>query len=124
MSDEAIMTDSNVTITKTLAVVNGVSYPTNTISALSVRELPPSATWMVWVALLGIGSLIALTNNNAVLGIVGFAIVALIIYLRPKISYSLMVRSAGSDTSVLQSKDSSYLGSVKAAIEEAVRQRG
>jgi tellurite resistance protein TehA-like permease len=124
MSDDQIMSDSNVTITTTLAIVNGVSYPVNTISAISVKENTPSNGWILWAVGIGIASLIALGNQAVVAGLVGFGIVALIFFLRPKVSYSLMVRSAGADTSILTGKDSAYLGSVKAAIEEAVRRRG
>jgi len=124
MSEDPILQDVNVTITKTLAIVNGVSYPTNTISAISVKELQPKATWLIWTILLGIAALAALSNGAVMPGLVAAAIAAVIIYFRPKVEYSLMVRSAGADTSVLTSRDASYLGSVKAAIEEAVRLRG
>jgi hypothetical protein len=124
LSEAAIMSDRNVTITKTLAVVNNVSYPTNTISAIAVREIPPSLTWLVLCIVIGLASLLALANSAFLPALVGAVIVGLIVYFRPTMSYNLMVRSAGADTSVLTSKDSGYLGSVKSAIEEAVRQRG
>jgi len=79
---------------------------------------------MIWSGILGIIGLVLLGNSQIVGGVVCIAIVAAIVYFRPKMSYHLMVRSAGADTSVLNSRDSAYLGQVKAAIEEAVRQRG
>ncbi len=124
MSEAAIMSDANVTITKTLAVVNGVSYPTNTISAISIREISPSSAGIVIGVLFGLGALGALSAKEYLGALVMAGICGLLFYLRPKASYSLMVRSAGADTSVLMSKDKSYLGHVKTAIEEAVRQRG
>jgi NAD/NADP transhydrogenase alpha subunit len=124
MSSDAIMADGNVTITTTLAIVNGVSYPTNTISAISVREIPPGMGWLGWVIGLGIVALVLIANNQIAGALVFAAIAGLVVYLRPKTSYNLMVRSAGADTSVLTSKDAAYLGSVKSAIEEAVRRRG
>lgn len=124
MSEAAIMSDGNVTITKTLAVVNGVSYPTNTISAISVRKIPLSYAWLIWSIILGVVALGAVADHYYVAALICVGIVVLLVALRPKQTYSLMVRSAGADTSVLASRDLSYLGNVKGAIEEAVRQRG
>lgn len=124
MADDQIMSDSNVTITTTLAVVRGVSYPVNTISAISVKELTPSGSWILWAIGIGIASTVAIANQQYIAGFAGLVVVVLIVVLRPKVSYSLMVRSAGSDTSILTGKEATYLEKVKGAIEEAVRRRG
>ena len=123
MSDEVILNDANVRITTTLAIVNGVSYPINTISAIFVKKNPTPLLWLMLIVF-GIAEIGCLAGHGYVAALIVAAILAAIIYWLRNPSHSLIVKSAGTDTSVLTGRDVDYLNGVKSAIEEAVRRRG
>jgi hypothetical protein len=131
VSDE-IFSQGEVTITRTIAYIEGVSYPINGITAVFVnREEFNFSTLLFGVIVLVLAGLSITGELNILAGVAWFwQVLALIIgglmiyyvfFLRP---YFLMVRTASGDTRCLESSDKEFIVSVRSAIETAVAGRG
>jgi hypothetical protein len=128
VSDE-IFSQGEVTITRTIAYIEGVSYPINGITAVFVnREEFNFSTLLFGVIVLVFAGL----NINGDLNIIsgwGWQVLVLIIggltifgsFHRP---YFLMVRTASGEIRCLESADSEFIFSVRSAIDTAVAARG
>ena len=119
--DDVLFSKNNVSVSRTLVKVGGVSYPINGIG--SVLIVAPNNKPIYFLGLFCIATGVYEYSDTILLAIlifVGFVFM-LIGYLQP---LTLEMRTASGNQQVLKSQDETYLVSVKEAIEEAVALRG
>ena len=125
MNEEAIFSQGDVNVTKTLVRIGATSYPVNGIGSVLVkpREIQWKALFGAIVAAL-IGFSAIGSKDGAGAGALALVIaIALAIYAftRPD---TLVLRTASGDQDALASTDKDLMNKVKAAIEVAVARRG
>jgi hypothetical protein len=128
VSDE-IFSQGEVRITRTIALLGGVSYPINGITAVFINREEFNSKFIFYGVIV---LLFAGLNINGDLNIIsgwGWQVLVLIIggltifgsFHRP---YFLMVRTASGEIRCLESADSEFIFSVRSAIDTAVAARG
>lgn len=127
VSDE-IFSQGEVTITRTIALLEGVSYPINGITAVFVNreefEYKSLLFGVIILVLAGLSITGDLYNPGwgwQVLAVFLGGIAILGSFHRP---YFLMVRTASGEIRCLESADSEFIFSVRSAIETAIAKRG
>ncbi|MBP2311868.1 DUF6232 family protein [Azospirillum soli] len=128
--EQPIYTDHKVTITPTLAVIDGTTYAIQTINSISVQKLPGGFGLMHFIMIaLGVAAVLLSfggfqSRDTGPAFVVLFIGIALIVpgarAAGRESGYSLTLATSSGDRQALISKDSAYLGTLRRYLEAAI----
>lgn len=121
-TQEVLLSEHDVVVTKTLVKVAETSYPMNGIGSVRIMEPSRAVLCLVAGAFVWIG--IWLAQDRFLVGVACWAIAAVIVWIVAKMESALVLRTASGDQKALLSRDEHFLRRVQAAIEQGVAQRG
>jgi hypothetical protein len=144
MGNEPILDERGVCVTTTRADLMGVTYPVNGVTSVRVTAVSPSLFPLVFLSSAGcivgpaVGFALSLvlgqpsvdgepsTLASVVGGLVMFALVSagIVVTLRGKTTYVVVIGTAGGDRSALRTRDAEFARRVVEALNTAIERRG
>lgn len=124
MEDTVVFQSGNIHVSKTVVRIGEITYPTNSISSVSIAA-PERLGWIAvgLLAFLTAAGMFGVRNNAgiATVVLVAGAVLLAIAYALP---HKLMFNTAGGETQALTSRNRDFLADVKKAIEIAAAMPG
>lgn len=121
---EFIYTDGLVAISSTVAVIHGMTYPIEGISAVRVAARRLAAGFAAVSAACGVSGVLAFHQDADVAAIWLFSLsatLAMVAYAnanRPR--YSLLLRTRGGEVAAFSSADADYVAHLRSCIQAAI----
>jgi hypothetical protein len=123
---ELIYVDGLVAVSRTVAVIRGMTFPIHRIASVRVAARRRNLGFVVVSAICGGAGYLAIHQDADVAGVWLFSLsatLAMIAYAsRPH--YSLLLRTAGGEVAAFSSADGEYVAHLRSCIQAAIAGRG
>lgn len=125
MSERSFYTNptSNVNITQARAVIGGKTYAMSNITSVSMVKKKVNIVLIVFLGLIGLGSL-GLIAQSFLVTLIILAVCAGLIYLLVKPSYGVVIGSASGESHAVMSGKREDIEEIVQAISNAIVARG
>ncbi len=119
MEEKIFLEGDNIKVTSSRFVSDGATYPIANISSVKSGVQPASKVGPLLMILVGL-----LLGSASLIFPIAFIIISIVMLAKSKSTYSVVLTSAGSDQTALQSSDKETIDKVIAALNDAIVHRG
>lgn len=123
MSEQNYFDQGSVRVTSARFVVNGTTYPINSIASVRASESKPIPLTAIILIMIGFGILLGGQASLLFFGALAIGLGILWIVKKAKV-YSVVLRTSSGESQVLESKDKAHVLSVVEALNTAIVARG
>lgn len=123
MSEQTYFDQGNVRVTSARFVVNGTTYPINSIASVRASESKPIPLTAIILVLVGFGILLGGQASLLLFGALAIGLGILWIVKKAKV-YAVVLRTSSGESQVLESKDKAHVLSIVEALNTSIIARG
>ncbi len=118
--EQRLFQDGNASVSTSRVILNGTTYPLSNVSSVRLLFKPKN---LAPVGITGFLAALFALSKVWLLAII-FVVIAIIVWRRTKVKYTLLLGTAGGEKSALVSSDSIYMRTLEDKINTAIVRRG